>query len=296
MVDHAGDERPGSPPERSLEYRLVGQILVIAAVLGLSFLLELTTLGDIQHGHDQAQLAAQFRDELAKGTTPVGPFDDANKPLTAGAPVALLEIPRLRLREVVVEGTSSGTLMSGPGHRRDTPLPGQVGTSVIAGRRATYGRPFRSIDQLRPGDQITATTGQGRHSFKVLDLRRGGDPFPPALPRDQGRLTLITTGGPALHPTDVLRVDAALTSEVQPRPGQLPSTILPAADALMTGDRAALLRVFEWSVVMLAAAVAIVWFRFRVGPWPAWVFGVPVLVVLGLIVSDEIAALLPNVL
>jgi sortase A len=69
--------------------------------------------------------------------------------LAWGTPVALLEIPRLGLREVIVEGTSSDPMMSGPGHRRDTPLPGQVGTSVIAGWRATYGGPFRSIDQLR---------------------------------------------------------------------------------------------------------------------------------------------------
>ena len=33
-----------------------------------------------------------------------------------------------------MEGTSSGTLMSGPGHRRDTPFPGQAGVSVIVGR------------------------------------------------------------------------------------------------------------------------------------------------------------------
>ncbi|MBV8997262.1 MAG: sortase, partial [Pseudonocardiales bacterium] len=245
---------------------------------------------------DQAQLAVQFRNELANAIAPVSPFDDANKPLTAGAPVALLEIPRMGLREVVVEGTAAGTLISGPGHRRDTPLPGQAGTSVIAGRRATYGRPFRSLDQLRAGDQITVITGQGRHSFKVIRLRRAGDAVAPALSRGQGRLTLVTTDGPALHPTDVLRVDAALTSEAQSRPAQLPSTALPAADALMAGDSTALLRVFEWSVVMLAAAVAIVWFRFRAGPWPAWAFGVPVLVVLGLTVSDEIATLLPNLL
>lgn len=286
------DAAPGS----SLTYRLISQVGAIVAMLALSFLIELTLLGNLRHDRDQIQLAAEFRVALAQQKAPVGPVDDANTALALGTPVALLEIPRLGLREVVVEGTSSGLMMSGPGHRRDTPLPGQVGTSVIAGRRATYGGPFRSIDQLRTGDEITVTTGQGRSSYAVLGMRRAGDPVLPALSRGQGRLTVVTTDGPALQPTDVLRIDAALTSAAQPRPAQLPSQALRPAEALMSGDRSALLGVFGWSVLLAAAAIATVWVRFRAGGWAAWVFGVPVLVTFGLIVVDEIAAMLPNIL
>jgi phosphate transport system ATP-binding protein len=151
-----------------------------------------------------------------------------------------------------------------------------------------------------------ATTGQGKHSFKVLGVRHAGDPLPPTLPRGQGRLTLVTTDVPAtpripflpaaLQPTDVLRIDAAQVSPVQARPVQLPSQALPAADALMAGDSSALLVVVGWSVLLVAAAVATVWVRFRTGWWQAWVIGLPVLVTLGLTASDEIAALLPNLL
>ncbi|HEV7831073.1 MAG TPA: class E sortase [Pseudonocardiaceae bacterium] len=307
--EHRVDQRPAQrvqrpqpplagalPPRSSPEYRLAGQVLVIVAVMALFFLMELTVLGDLRHARDQAQLAAQFRVELAKGIAPVGPFDDANTALALGAPVALLEIPRLGLREVVVEGTSSGQLMSAPGHRRDTPLPGQVGTSVVAGRRATYGKPFRSIDQLCANDQITVTTGWGKHSFTVLGLRRAGDPVPPPLSSGQGRLTLVTTSGPALRPTDVLRVDAALLGAAESRPAQLSSQALRPAEALMAGDSSALQGVFGWSALLAATALATVWFRFRAGLWPAWALGVPVLVALGLTVSDELTALLPNLL
>ena len=306
--DDRVDERPpprvgrSQPPladallRHSVEFRLTGQVLGIVAVLALSFLIELTVLGNLRHDRDQAQLAADFRIELALGTAPVGPLDDANKAVTAGAPVAILDIPRLGLREVVVEGTSSSTLVSGPGHRRDTPMPGQVGTSVITGRRATYGAPFKSISQLRVGDQIKATTGQGKHSFEVLDVRHAGDPLPPTLSRGQGRLTLVTTDGPALQPTDVLRVDAALVSEAQSRPAQLPAAALPAADALMAGDTSTLLSIVGWAILLVAAAVATVWVRFSTGPWQAWVIGLPVLVALGLTASDDIAAMLPNLL
>lgn len=296
-------------PGRWEEFQLTGQVLGIVAMLALSFLVELTVLGNLRHDRDQAQLAELFRNELAQASgvpvAPVGPFDDAGKPVAAGAPVALLEIPKLGLREVVGEGTSSGTTMSGPGHRRDTPLPGQVGISVIAGRRATYGGPFGSIDQLRAGDPITVTTGQGKQSFTVLDVRHAGDPVPPVLSRGQGELTLVTTALPvkalpflplALQPTDVLRVDAALTSAAQPRPAQLSSQAVPPADALMAGDRSALLGAVGWAVLLVAAGVATVWVRFRTGWWQAWVIGLPVLVTLGLTLADQIAALLPNLL
>jgi len=284
-------------PAHKAEFRLAGQVLGIFAVLTLSFLVELTVLGNLRHDRDQAQLAGEFRNALANAVAPVGPLDDANKLLVTGTPVALLEIPMLQLREVVVEGTSSGTLMSGPGHRRDTPLPGQVGTSVIVGRRATYGAPFRSINQMHAGDRIMVTTGQGKQTFAVLGVRHAGDRLPPPLTRGQSRLILVTTDGPALQPTDVLRVDAALVGgAAQPRPAQLASATLPAADALMAGDSSALLGVVGWSVLLVAVAVATVWIRFTTGLWQAWVIGVPVLVTIGLAASDEIATLLPNLL
>ena len=62
--------------------------------------------------------------------------------------MALLSIPRLRISQVVVEGTASGDTLAGPGHLRKTVIPGQVGTSVVMGRAVTYGAPFGDLDQL----------------------------------------------------------------------------------------------------------------------------------------------------
>ncbi|HET9256393.1 MAG TPA: class E sortase [Pseudonocardiaceae bacterium] len=277
-------------------FGLAGHVLGIVAVLALSFLAEVVVLGNIQHDRDQIRLAGEFRGELAKGTAPVGPRDDNLTLLAPGSPVAIVEIPKLKLREAVVEGTSSGTLMSGPGHRRDTPLPGQAGTSVIAGRRTTYGGPFGAIDQLRAGDVIMVTTGQGKSSFRVSGLRHSGDPLPPALTAGQGRLTLVTSAGPVFAPSDLLRVDAALTSAAQPRPVQLPAGSLSAAEEPMAGDSSALLGVFEWSLLALAAAVATAWIRGNAGPGLAWLIGLPVLGPVCLRTFDVIATLFPNLL
>lgn len=276
-------------------FRVASQTLAIVAVLTLSFLLELTLLGSLRQDRDQARYAAQLRIELAQQKAPVSALDESGQPLPTGTPMAILEIPRLGLREVVVAGTSSIALMSGPGHRRDTPLPGQAGGSVIAGRRAAYGGPFRSIHELNPGDSVAVITGQGRSTFEVLGVRRAGDPRPPTLPPGQGLLTLMTADGPAFRPTDVLRVDARLTTDTRPTE-PVPTSALPAAEVVMAGDDSALPVAIGWSALLLAAAIGTVWVRYRTGRWQAWVIGVPVLLTLGLIAADKVIAMLPNLL
>jgi sortase A len=72
-----------------------------------------------------------------------------------GQPVAELRIPRIGVHAVVVRGTAPQDLREGPGLLDGTPLPGQHGTTAIAGHRTTYGAPFRHLDALRRGDAIT---------------------------------------------------------------------------------------------------------------------------------------------
>jgi hypothetical protein len=70
----------------------------------------------------------------------VAAVDDGGRLVPTGTPTAVLEIPRLGVRGVVGVGTSSDALKSGPGHLRDSPMPGQAGASVIlGGRRAGCG-------------------------------------------------------------------------------------------------------------------------------------------------------------
>lgn len=283
-------------PRDDVAMRLVGQWIGILAVVGLFFLAHIGLVGAVQHDRDQAAEYADFRIQLALSTAPVGPLDENGKPLASGTPVALLQIPTLGVSEVVGEGTSSTVLMSGPGHRRDTVLPGQPGASVIAGRRAAYGGPFASIGSLRGGDQIIAITGQGRHVYRVLGVRRAGDPLPDPPTKGKGRLTLMTADGPPFLPTDVIRVDAELTSKTQESGGKLPSDTLPANEETLAGDSSSLIPLVLWGQVLLAAALALVWVRHRVGHWQSWVIGVPVLIAVGVQVADQAAALLPNLL
>jgi sortase A len=274
---------------------IAGVSLTVLGALMLGFLADVWVIGSLRHSRDQQVEYAAFRYALADASAPVGPLDVNGKVVAIGTPVALLDIPELGLRQVVVEGTSSSTLMSGPGHLPGTVLPGQAGISVIMARRILYGGPFHYLDQLRPKDTFTVTTGQGESTYRVTDLRRANDPLPPDLTTNQGRLTLMTADGNAYIPTDILRVDAELISKVQPTPPRLYDANPPNESAL-AGEPAAWMTLVLWSQALVLAAIALTWARLRWGSRQAWLVGVPTLGLLGLAVANEIARLLPNLM
>jgi sortase A len=74
--------------------------------------------------------------------------------LQRGHAFGRIDIDRIGLNMVVVQGTDTASLQKGPGHYATTPLPGQPGTVAIAGHRTTYLAPFRHIDQIRDGDEV----------------------------------------------------------------------------------------------------------------------------------------------
>jgi sortase A len=74
--------------------------------------------------------------------------------LQDGHAIGRIKIDRIGLNMVVVQGTDTASLEKGPGHYRNTPIPGQPGTVAIAGHRTTYLAPFRHIDQIQEGDEV----------------------------------------------------------------------------------------------------------------------------------------------
>ncbi len=273
-----------------------GALAIVAALL-FAFALNLMVLSHLQHVVSQQQLTNTFREQLAAGTAPVseGAFDKTLLP--DGAPVAIIQIPSIGVNEVVVEGTSSATTKNGPGHRRDSVLPGQQGVSVVMGRTAAYGGPFSRIQELAPGDAFTVLTGQGVQKFEVIGVRYAGDASPPAPAAGQSRLILESARGAAFIPNGVARVDAQLVSTVMPA-GQRQSAYatLPPQDKEMATDTSTV-----WALVFalqffVVAEIAAVWAYRKIGAQKMWVVFVPVMFLAGLLVADQVTRLLPNLL
>ena len=284
-------------PPLTPRLQLIRAALVLVLAIAGTLLLQLVLVSSLQQSAAQGRAFDLFREELAKGTAAIGPTDRDGKELAAGTPVAYLEIPRLDVAQVVGEGTSASVLFDGPGHRRDTPLPGQIGTSVVFGRRASFGGPFDEIASLRAGDTIKVTTGQGTFEYKVLGVRLEGDPAPAAPAAGVGRLTLVTAEGRSFLPEGVIRVDAELAQGAVVGAGRLyAASTLPAEDRLMAADTRTLWVLAFWLQALILLSLAAVWAWHRWGHAQAWVVFLPALLLVGLSTSGEVARLLPNLL
>ena len=88
-----------------------------------------------------------------------------------GSAVGRILIPRIGASYVLVKGTSSEDLQSGPGIYSETSFPGTAGTTAIAGHRTTYLAPFRHIDALRSGDRIMLYMPYAHFSYTVTGER-----------------------------------------------------------------------------------------------------------------------------
>ncbi|HRA50284.1 sortase [Actinotalea sp.] len=289
--------RPAAPlpPRQPMPHRtsVVVTALLVLALLAGWFLLQVFVLSGLSQGRSQAVLHAELRQQLAAQTAPTGGA------LDPGTPVALLEIPTLGLQQVVVEGTAGADLMMGPGHRRDTVLPGQAGIAIVYGRAASYGGPFRILAQLREGDGVTVTTGQGEFVYRVDGVRREGDPLPVALGQGGARLTLVTAEGQgvlaAVAPDRTVYVDATLVGDAATGPGGRPAAV-PGAEKAFAADPG-VLPVFALSLqVLLVAAVVTVLALRRLPGRAVWVLAVPVLVAAAWLAADSAVQLLPNLL
>jgi sortase (surface protein transpeptidase) len=287
-------DRTGIPP-LSARLELVRAALMMVFIVSFTLLVQLVWVSTWQAKSAQKQAYDRFGAELAQGTAPIGPTDAEGRELAPGAPVALVEIPAIGVKQVVAEGTAPGVLFGGPGHRRDTPLPGQAGTSVLYGRRATFGGPFRRIGELDSGDVVRVTTGQGVFQYRVLGVRKEGDPVPPAPAAGASRLLLATAAGRPYLPDGVLRVDADLDGTPVGGPARLVTTAeLPAVERLMAADTGTLWVLAFWLQALTLVVLAAVWAWHRWGHAQAWVVFVPPLLLVGLAVAGEAARLLPN--
>ena len=101
-----------------------------------------------------------------------------------------IDIHRLGLSVVIIQGTSSRMLRLGAGHIEGTPLPGEAGNSGIAGHRDTF---FHELQGVHPTDEIQLQTATGLLRYEV-DWVRVVPPNDMSVlaPSTESQLTLVT--------------------------------------------------------------------------------------------------------
>jgi sortase A len=115
----------------------------------------------------QADRARSFQQQLSNreaATPDAGVIREVQASPVSGDALGRLEIERLGVSAMIVEGTDERSLRRAVGHIRGTPLPGQPGNVAIAGHRDTFFRPLRNV---RHDDEITLTTLDGSYRYIV---------------------------------------------------------------------------------------------------------------------------------
>ena len=124
--------------------------------------------------------------EAARGTN----VSEEQRPVSDGAVMGEMEVARLGLKVIVVQGDSPAILRRAVGHLPGTAFPGKSGNVALAGHRDTFFRPLRGI---LPGDGITIKTLEGDFQYSVESVAVVPPTDVQALQSLGGRtLTLIT--------------------------------------------------------------------------------------------------------
>ncbi|MFD8009944.1 class E sortase [Streptomyces sp. NPDC058955] len=113
---------------------------------------------------------------------PRGPAPATASPPPSGETFAVLRIPRIGLTVPVAQGISKSKVLDKGyvGHYPGTAAPGRPGNVALAGHRNTHGEPFRYVNRLRKGDEISLRTREGTYTYRVDQI------LPVTSPRDTG--------------------------------------------------------------------------------------------------------------
>jgi sortase A len=224
-VPRAGANLPVAPKTtKQRRHFPIRKWLTFAAVTAAVALVALSAydrlITALMHDQRQRHLAADLR---------------RGRPLIdSGQAFGVLQIPKLGVNEVVIEGANSANLRSGPAIARSATLPGQVGSLVVFGHREVYGGPFRNLPQLRQGDPIflEARNKAPVIQYAVDSVYRQVDGTTPTIPVanvGSATLVLVTSGDGWLDRSQIIVTATA--------PATVADGSAPNVDGSLAADR-----------------------------------------------------------
>jgi sortase A len=144
----------------------------------------------VAHAHLSARVYRETHEERFVEAPASPAADITSAAVGPDGIVGMLEIPRLELSEIIRSGDDDNTLDVAIGHLADTPLPWQVGNTVLAAHRDTH---FRELRHIETGDVIRLRTAAGVFEYVVRDrMIVNPEDVWVLAPSSQRRLTLVT--------------------------------------------------------------------------------------------------------
>jgi sortase A len=166
--------------------QLMSSALALAGALTIGYVaVEWQAATSYQH-----HASVQFDRELKERRIAPAPVPPSVAIPREGGLVGRIEIPRLQLSAMVVEGSSTSDLRHAVGHIPGTAFPGQAGNVALAAHRDTFFRPLRGV---RPNDTIVVRTLTGAYNYRVVSTKVVSPKDVSVLkPAGHDELTLVT--------------------------------------------------------------------------------------------------------
>jgi LPXTG-site transpeptidase (sortase) family protein len=215
------------------------------AILALLFLViayfvQTRVVDEVVYGQRQQHLAA-----------------DLGRPkptIEQGDALGYLQIPKIGLNDVMVEGVTIDHLRGGPARRSDSALPGDAGPMVVCGHRNAYGGPFSRVTDLVEGDTIVAEAASGGPivEYVVSRVERHTDLAAVKLDKpDRIAYLLLVTAEPGWFAGDVSVVVARALPVTDAEPaiidlGETPDRGIPLSLPLVLGNVSVVGAVLAW--------------------------------------------------
>ncbi len=173
------------PPRRTASVAaalvgVVGELLITAGVLLGLFVVWQLWWTDVVAEREQVEMLEEldWAVDVPEAPEPEPVVDprrfDAAPPMAEPADrttFATLRVPRwgADYLRTISQGTAKRAVLDtlGIGHYEGTAMPGGIGNFAVAGHRATYGKPFNRIEELRVGDALVVQTPENWYVYRM---------------------------------------------------------------------------------------------------------------------------------
>jgi len=160
--------------------------LTVVGTLSLGYCLTIFLGAKFYQSSEAREFAKELRQQAQKKSAALSSISLVPKHGVVGS----LQIPRIGISLMVVEGVDDSDLKRAVGHIPGTALPWGSGNVGLAGHRDTFFRPLRSIQR---GDSISMSTLQGKYLYRVVSTNVvGPDDTDVLYPTGYDSLTLVT--------------------------------------------------------------------------------------------------------
>jgi len=147
-------------------FRLSSRFLFLAGVILLGWSVYLWTDAHIFETVEAERFNAALKSSVAD-SGPVSGSEVLKIPrpkVQVGSVLGRIDIPRIGLSVMVLEGSTSLVFRRAAGHLEGTAIPGEKGNIAIAAHRDSFFRPLRNI---RDRDLIKFSTSTGSYLYQV---------------------------------------------------------------------------------------------------------------------------------